>query len=187
MAAYTEHAEWARIYGDLGTGIWLAPEGTDLPEGLELDPGAPFVPSGWLEDSGIEMETSKDQTKINALQGGTLIKQRVGKVEKSISFTTLEDSALVAELAYMNKVEVTGGIAKQEIGLDQARSARRVMLVDAVEGNVVDRHACALVEVTFTGTVKLADLGGVRAHKFEATPIGSVIRITNSPGMLAVA
>ena len=186
---YTENADFARIYGDMGTGVWLAPKGTTLPTTL-ADPGVGFDAAGWLGDDGISLNIDREVKKFNALQGGSLIRQKVGTVDHTFKFVCLEDSAIVAALVYADQpITVTGtgaaAVAKQSIGTDQARSVQRAMVVDNVDGDVIDRYVVSVVDITYSGEITLSKNDDLRAYEFEAVVLaGSVFdRLTNSPGV----
>ena len=105
---YQENSDFARIYGDMDTGVWLAPKGSTLPTTIKTDPVAPFAAAGWLEGD-ISMGIEKDVKEFNALQGGSLVRKKVGRVTQTITFTCLEETALVLGLVYADQaITVTG-------------------------------------------------------------------------------
>lgn len=187
--AYTENASFARIYSDRGTGVWVAPVGTALPIDL-ADPGAAFKPVGWLGEDGISLQIDKDVKDHNALQGGALIRRKVSKVTQTFTFVALEETALVLGLVYADQAITVTGVAPNKIAThsivnDQAKTVTRTLVVDTVDGTVMDRYALATVDLTFKGEIQLAG-ADLRAYKFEATIIaGSTANhITNSTGVI---
>ncbi len=188
----TLRAEWARIYGDDGgTGISLAPYGTATDTITDLTPTLPseFVYAGWLDQSGIQLEISKDISKFRGLQGGRVVKTRITEVGQMFNFICLEDSKFVAELAFNSEVTVAGtgpdAIATQNITTGLSRMSQRAMVVDALEGEIIDRYVSPLVEIAYQGTLQIANLSEIRAFSFTAEVIEPMTRISNSPGMVA--
>lgn len=188
---YVEHADWARIYGDMGTGIWLGrARDAALPTTLTADPGADFDPAGWLGDSGIELEINKDVNEFNALQGGALIKRKVGKVSQKITFVCLETSAVVSRIVYAGQQPVvTEGVARTNIGRDQARTLELPMVVDVVEGEAIERYCFERVDLTFDGKITLSKNDDLRQYEMVATVLAGTdaYMLTNAPGMVPAA
>ena len=186
---YTENAAFARIYGDNGTGVWLAPKGTTLPTGLD-DPGVGFAAVGWLGDDGISLNIEKEVKKFNALQGGSLVRQKVGTVDHTFKFVCLEDTAIVAGLVYADQaITVTGSgaaaVARLAVGTNQARAVQRAVVVDNVDGDIIDRYVASVVDITFSGEITLAKNDDLRMYEFEAAVLAGGVfdRLTNSPGV----
>ncbi|WP_457826401.1 hypothetical protein, partial [Staphylococcus aureus] len=87
-----------------------------LPTDLTTDP-AGFKPLGWLHDDGISLNIEKDIKDFNALQGGSLIRRKVGKVGQTFKFQCLEETALVLGLVHAGQTPtVAAGVAKIDIG-----------------------------------------------------------------------
>ena len=187
---YAENSDFARIYGDMDTGVWLAPKGSTLPTTIKTDPAAPFAAAGWLEGD-ISMGIEKDVKEFNALQGGSLVRKKVGKVTQTITFTCLEETALVLGLVYADQaITVTGTgaarVAKQNIADNQNKTIERALVVDTVDGDVWDRYCISAADLTFQGEISLANLEEMRLYKFEATIVAGAeaYHLTNSPGVL---
>ncbi len=178
----------ARIYSDMDTGVWIGPVGTALPSTLG-PPGAGFVAAGWLGEDGIDLAIEKDVSDFNALQGGSLIRRKVTKVTQKFTFVCLEETALVLGLVYADQtITVTGtgvaAVASHSISADQAKTVVRAIVVDAIDGDVNDRYALANADLTFTGSVNIAN-NELRAYTFEATILAGTdaTHLTNSPGV----
>lgn len=188
---YTENTNFARIYSDMLTGVWVGPVGTVLP----VDLGAPlpaFKAAGWLGEDGISLDIEKDVTDFNALQGGSLIRRKVGKVGQKFTFVCLEEKALTLGIVFADQpIVVTGtgptAIATQSIALDQAKTVTRALVVDAIDGDILDRYTIANADITFQGSINVAN-NELRAYTFEATILAgtAAFKITNSPGLVAV-
>ena len=187
--AYEANADFARVYGDIGTGVWIAPKGTTLPTDLTVDP-AGFKPLGWLHDDGIDFDVEKDITEFNALQGGTLIRKKVGKVVNTFKFQCLEETALVLGLVHADApINVTGGVARINIGDNQNRTVERSVVIDVVDGSFIKRYAISAADLTFQGTIKLSSNEDIAGYEFECAMLGGAAAelITNSPGVVANA
>lgn len=186
--AYESNSDFARIYADLGTGVWVAPKGTTLPTTLTTDP-AGFEPLGWLSaDTGITLNIDKDVKDFNALQGGSLIRRKVGKVTQKIKFTCLEETATVLGLVHAgNEITVTTGVAKIDIASNQGRTVERALVVDAFDGTISKRIAISAADLTFIGEIPISTAEDLTAYEFEATIIAGAeaYMLTNSPGVVA--
>lgn len=187
MAGYTVNSDFARVYGDMGTGVWVGDKGIALPTTLTSDPVG-CEPLGWLHDDGISFSTEKDVKDFNALQGGSLIRRKVGKVTQSFKFICLEETALVLGLVHAGQaVTVTAGVAKINIGDNQNRTVEKCLVVDTYDGAIMKRISVSAADITFQGEIKLASNDNLVAYEFEATMIaGSAAEmLTNSPGVIA--
>ena len=189
---YTANRENAHVYGDLGTGVWIAPKGSTLPTTLTEDPAAPFESAGWLSDDGIKRNVDKDIQEYNALQGGSLIRKKVSKVTQTFTFTCLEETALVLGLVNSGqKITVTGtgpaAVARQEIGDGQNVTVERALVIDAVDGSVRERTVLSAADITFQGEINVAHNEDLRMYEFEASLLAgaSAYVLTNAPGVTA--
>lgn len=188
MAGYVAHSDFARVYGDMGTGVWVAPKGSTLPTTLAADPDAAFQPLGWLHPDGMTLSIDKDVKDFNALQGGSLIRRRVGKVNQKFTFIALEETALVLGLVHAGQeVTVTTGTAKIDIATDQAKTVERSLVVDMFDGTYQKRFAISAADITFQGEIQLSKNDELTAYKFEASILAgaTAYMLTNSPGVVA--
>ena len=186
---YQENSDFARIYGDMDTGVWLAPKGSTLPTTIKTDPAAPFAAAGWLEGD-ISMCIEKDVKEFNALQGGSLVRKKVGKVTQTITFTCLEETALVLGLVHADQaITVTAGVARIDIGANQNRTVERALVVDTFDGAFQKRIPISAADLTFQGEIALAKNDDIVGYEFEATIIAgaAAYMLTNSPGVVAAA
>lgn len=191
---YVENSDYARIYGDMESGVWVGTKGTTLPTTLTDDPVAPFEATGWLSEAGIQFAIDKDVTEHNALQGGSLVRKKVGKVVQKITFECLEETALVLGLVYADQPFTYTGtgtdiVAKQDIVTNQGKTVERAVVVDAVDGDIRDRYCISAMDLTFMGEVSLASNTDIRVYRFEGTIIAGAAgyHLTNSPGVIADA
>lgn len=188
--AYTENREAARIFGDLGGGVWVAPKGTTLPTTVTEDPAAPFVPLGWLSEDGITRNVDKDVQEYNALQGGSLIRKKVSKVDQTFTFTCLETTAVVLGLVNSgNAITVTGSgataVAKQDIGKGQNVTIERALVIDAVDGAIIERTVLGAADLTFQGEISLSHNEDMRMYEFTASLLAGAEAyvLTNDPNV----
>lgn len=188
MAGYTSNSDFARVYGDMGTGVWVAAKGSTLPTDLTTDPASPFKPLGWLHDDGISLSIEKDVKDFNALQGGSLIRRKVGKVGQKFKFICLEETALVLGLVHAGQTPVvTTGVAKIDIATNQTATVQRSVVVDTYDGEIAKRFCISAADLTFQGEIKIAKNDELVAYQFEAAIIAgsAAYMLTNSPGVIA--
>lgn len=196
--AYTDNAEFARIYGDQGTGVWITKTGkvleAGLPTALKTDPGVAFAAAGWLGEDGIGLNIDKDIKEFNALQGGKLIKKKTLKVTQTVTFVMLEETALTLGLVYAEAgITVTGAgtlldpkVARQNISDNQTKTIERSLVIDNVDGDTWDRYCIEAADLTFKGEIVLSKNDDIRAFKIEATILdGAAYHLTNSAGVTA--
>lgn len=178
-----------RIFSDMDTGVYAGPVGTALPVDFTA-PAAAVKPVGWLGDDGIDLDIDKDADEYHALQGGSLVRKKVTRAAQKFTFVCWEDNAIVMGIVYADQpITVTGTgasrIATQNIAKDQAKTVTRALVVDAIDGAVKDRYCLEKVDLTVSGTIKIAG-SDVRAYTIEATVLAgsTAVRITNSPGVV---
>lgn len=174
-----------RIYGDLDSGVWVAPKGTTLPTDLDT-PDEPLTEVGWLAEDGISFERSEDATSHRAYQGGTIVRRKKTSVEDSFTFQCLEETATTLGLYYAGQTaEVTGtgeaAVARLTVK-DQTKSDDRAFVVDVVDGDFTKRYT---VPVGAVGTGSIAHSNGsMTIYEFTVSIQGEYDIITNSPGVV---
>lgn len=196
--AYVEDADFARIYGDMGTGVWITKTGKSTATVLEAltlkaDPGTAFAAAGWLGEDGISLNMDKDTKEFTALQGAKTIKKKTVKANQQLTFVMLEETALSLGIVFSEApITVTGtgvdAVAKQDISSNLTRIVERSLVVDNVEGEIWDRYVIESADLTFKGEIMLAKNDDIKAFKIEATILdGVAFHLTNSPGVIAAA
>ena len=60
-----------RSYGDLASGVYVAPKGTTLPTDVTTALNASFIDLGWLHEDGIQESQTADNVEFTAWQGST--------------------------------------------------------------------------------------------------------------------
>lgn len=169
-----------RIYGDLDSGVYVAPKGTTLP--TDLDTPADFTELGWLSEDGISVDRSEEATTHRAYQGGTIVRRKKTSVEDSFTFQCLEETATVLGLYYAGATPtVQDGVAKIEVK-NQTRTDERAWVVDVVDGNVKKRYVVPVGTVS-TGSVVHSN-SEMTVYEFTVTIQGDYEVITNSPGVV---
>lgn len=186
-----QNADFAQVYGDLNTAIWIAPKGTTLPEDFS-QPTTEFESLGWLDpDAGIVMNVEKEFQEFHALQGATLIKRRCKSVTQKLQFTALEESQLVQELVFINAIEYLGTagarIAKQDITGNQGANVERAVIIDTVAEASWVRYCLSAVDLSFQGAINLAKNDGIKMFGFDSTILSGAAgyQLTTSPGVMA--
>ena len=187
------NSDWARIYGDKDSGIWVAPKGTTLPTDLSMAFDPAFECIGWLNEDGIGFSVEKDVTDFNGYQGGGLVRRKVGKVTQKFTFTAWEESALVLSLVHADQEWTFSGtgadrIAKMNFAENQTRTVERAVIVDLQDGPYWKRYVLSALDVTFQGDVSHTN-NEITGYSFEGAVIDGAVAelITNSPGVLAAA
>jgi hypothetical protein len=174
-----------RIYGDLDSGVWVAPKGTEGPADLDAPTG--FEELGWLSEDGISFERSEDATTHRAYQGATIVRRKKTSVEDSFTFQCLEETAETLGLYYSGQTPVVTGTGESAIATitvaDQARSDERAFVVDVVDGDVVKRYV--IPSATVSGGTVAHSNADMTVYEFTGTIQGDYTIITNSPGVVA--
>lgn len=173
-----------RIYGDLDSGVWVAPKGSTLPTGLEA-PDAPLTELGWLSEDGISVDRNEEATTHRAYQGGTIVRRKKTSVEDSFTFQCLEETAETLGLYYAGQTpEVTGtgeaAVAKITV-TNQTASDERSWVVDVVDGAITKRYVVPVGSVS-TGSVAHSN-ADMTIYEFTVTIQGDYEVITNNPAV----
>jgi hypothetical protein len=174
-----------RIFGDLGTEVFLAPKGSTLPTAVNTDPTSPFVGLGWLTEDGIEIDISADIYKAKGI-GGVTLRTKVTGTERTVKFQCSEDTKGVRDLFYGITAAdtVTGvgaaGVAKSQILPERLPTIQRAAVFKNVDGSITEFLCCTNIEITDRGTL------GYKADKekiyeFTAELVGDVYILTNDP------
>lgn len=142
-----------RIYGDLDSGVWVAPKGTTGPTDLAA-PGVGFVEVGWIdEDSGVDIERSEDVAEFKAWQGGTTLRKKVTSVEDTFSFVCTEENAVTLGLYYKGVTATTATGVDTFAITDQAKTDERAWVIDFVDDTITKRYVIPVGEVTGRETI----------------------------------
>lgn len=177
------------IYGDEATTLWIRRKGTgngEMPTGLAKPESATgFRDGGWLGEDGIDLEVSADVSKFNAYQGGTIVKTRVTKTERTFKLQFLQEDDLTTEVFYDHSgVTEENGVARYDIPKAIGYSEWE-FLIDFVDGGKTKRLV----------TTASAGERGTVPHKsddmtvYEVTfdMIGDAYVLTDDETMLAAA
>lgn len=170
-----------RVFGSLDDMLWLAPEGTPLPLTLDLMLPSPWVPAGWLAESGVPVAVSTDVEKFKAYQGGTTIRTKVTATEKSLSWTMLEKTPLALKLHQDagDPVLVAADVARVDLpeGIGVVTMAAVLVTVD---DDVVDFLCMEKVEIGEREAVPHSN-NEISGYGMSAEIVGSSYILTNSP------
>ena len=142
----------ARIYGDLSSGVWVAPKGTTGPTTLAAPPVG-FVEVGWLGDDGVDLDRNEDSSEFKAWQGGTTLRKKTTSVEDSFKFVCNEENATVLGLYYKGVTKTTATGVDTYAVSNQSKSDERAWVVDFVDDTVTKRLVVPSGEVTGRATI----------------------------------
>lgn len=146
-----------RIYGDLSSGVFVAPKGTTGPTAPTATPfpapPAAFVEVGWTSDDGVNLDRKEDTAAFTAWQSGTVVRKKVKSVEDTLKFTSIEENPTVLGLYYKGVTPTTTSGVDHYAITNQARSDERAWVVDFVDGGVQKRIVAPSGEVTERASV----------------------------------
>lgn len=170
-----------RVFGSLDDMLWFAPEGTVMPTSLDLMLPSPWVPAGWLAESGVPIEISTDVEKFKAYQGGATVRTKVTSTEKTLSFTMLEKTPLALKLHQDagDPVAAGPGVARVDLpeGIGVVTMAAVLVTVD---DDVTDFLCMEKVEIGEREAVPHAN-NEISGYGMSAEIIGESFMLTNSP------
>jgi hypothetical protein len=174
-----------RIFGDLGTEVFLAPKGTTLPTVVNTDPTTPFAGLGWLTEEGISVDIKADIYKAKGM-GGVTLRTKVTGTDRTIKFQCSEDTKGVRDLYYgittADTVTGTGaaGVAKTQILPERLPTIQRAAAFKNVDGAITEILCCTNIEITERGTLTYkADKEKI--YEFTAELVGDVYILSNDP------
>ena len=138
--------------------VYTAPEGTTLPTNIATALNAAFDPVGYIsQDDAISLEVSSDDTDHYAY-GSVYIRKTSIKAKTTLSFTALEDTDIVYQLAYPGSDSVTSsGITTRTTRPKNLGLAVVAMVVELTDGTITKRLAIPRAQVTIAGSASLSD------------------------------
>lgn len=175
-----------KLYGGEDSAVLFAfkGDGAVLPQDLdsEIDPALQDV--GWISEDGVNIEVSVDSGEIIAWQGGTAVLFPVTGSSKTIGFTAMEDTPLVAKMFYGASDPVAAGVGGARIDLPGAmRAVEGAAVVKTVAADVVKYYVAPLVSITDRGTVGHSNTDPTQ-HEMTLAVRGDAYVITNHPAYL---
>lgn len=176
-----------RIYGDLASGVYVAPKGTTLPTDLVTALNASFKEIGWLAEDGVGEAQTGDTATFIAWQGSTVVKRKRTQAQKKFTFECLEENAETMGLKYRGKTPTITGtdgakVAKYDFA-DQNVTDERAWVIETKDGSVVKRHVVPAGAYEISGTQPHAATG-ITTLTVEITVIGDgAYELTNHPGV----
>lgn len=173
-----------RVFGSLDDMLWWAPPGTVMPTTLDLELPAPWVPAGWLADSGVPVEISTDVEKFKAHQGGTTVRTKVTSTEKTLSFTMLEKTPLALRLhqGAAAPVQAGPGVARVDLPEGIGVVTMAAVLVTRDE-DVIDFLCMEKIEIGEREAVPHVN-DEISSYGMSAEIVGTSYLLTNSPAFL---
>lgn len=176
-----------RIYGDLDSGVWVAPLGTTLPTVLG-DPPSPFDELGWLTEEGISQALSVNVERYRAYQGGTLLRTKVTSTDKTITVQAVEEKPLVTEMVHGHGAPTITGVAPNEIAKidlpDSVPTVARAAVFRFLDEDVEKLLCCERVEVGDRGEIGHTN-NGLTIYEMSLDIIGASYILTNNPAYTA--
>lgn len=172
-----------KLYGGEDSAVLFGFKGDafTLPQGLDdaVDPLLHDV--GWISEDGVAIEVSVDSGQIIAWQGGTAVAFPVTGSTKTIGFTAMEDTPLVAKMFYGASDPVAAGAGAARVDLPGAMTAiEGAAVVKTVAGDVVKYYVAPLVSITDRGTVGHSNTDPT-THEMTLAVRGDAYIITNHP------
>lgn len=172
-----------KLYGGEDSAVLFAfkGDGAVLPQTLDDELDELLQDVGWITEDGVDIEVSVDSAEIIGWQGGTAVLFPVTSSSKTIGFTAMEDTPLVAKMFYGAKDPVAAGAGGARIDLPGAMQAvEGAAVVKAVAGDVIKYYVAPLVSITDRGTVghKNSD---PTTHQMTLSIRGDAYVITNHP------
>lgn len=176
-----------KIYGGIDSAVLFAfkGEGAVLPQGLD-DPLDPLLKDvGWINEDGVNISVSVESGEIIAWQGGTAVLFPVTSSSKTVQFTAMEDTPLVARMYYNASAPVAAGGGAARIDLPGS--------IGAVEGAAVVKSTTAdgIVKYYVLPLVSITDRGDAghsasdpTTHQMTMAIRGDAYVITNHPAYL---
>jgi hypothetical protein len=181
----TRNKSNVRIFGDLGTEIFLAPKGSTLPTAVATDPTTPFVGMGWLTEDGIEIDISADIYKAKGI-GGVTLRTKVTGTERTIKWQCSEDTPGARDLFYgITAADTVTGVAPAQVAKTQILPERlptisRAAVFKNVDGAITEMLCCTDIQITDRGTLSYkADKEKI--YEFTAELVGDVYILSNDP------
>lgn len=121
------NSDLARLYGSEADAIYIAPLGTQMPEGFATL-GAAFEEIGWLSEDGIVETPSGSKEKIRGHQGAGVVRTYMSEGGTEIGFTAYEDKELTNRLRY----NVLSSSTADGIRTEQRNASQKVTAVACV-------------------------------------------------------
>lgn len=169
----TVNSELARIWGSDNNSIYLAPIGTELPEGLDdLDPA--FEDIGWIHSDGLTESLTGSVEKIRGWQGNNVVRTRMNEPGTTVTFTALETKAQTLGLRYVESDVVSaGGVrsARRSAGQRIAPRAAVIDLFDSDDDEIQMRLVIPRLEVAPNGDLVYAN-ADIAGYPFIGEIIG---------------
>jgi hypothetical protein len=139
--------------------VFMAPEGTALPEGLEVMP-APWVDLGYVSTDGVTFTFSRETEDLDAWQGDK-IRVLTTREPATVAFALIQTNAdiMVAAFGGGQVTEVATGEYRYEPV--QGENAVRSIVVEFTDENVTYRYLVTRAQVEGDVTFTLTRAGAV--------------------------
>jgi hypothetical protein len=177
----------ARIFGSDNDAVFIAPIGTQLPEGLSTPDG--FTDAGWLHDDGITIGGDTNIAKFTGHQGGRTVRTKVTNSSTTFKFQCLETTALTLGLQ-LNILEKTGDTQTVKARVSSGRKVEsRAFAIDVYDEDATTlqyRYAIARGEIGERQEFTLSG-SNITGYTFTVEIIGDYWIITNDQAFADIA
>lgn len=172
-----------KLYGGEDSAVLFGFKGDafTLPQTLEdtIDPLLHDV--GWINEDGVNLEVSVDSGQVVGWQGGTAVIFPVTGSTKTIAFTAMEDTPLVARMFYGAGEPEAAGVDGARLTLPGAIGAvEGAAVVKTVAADVIKYYIAPLVAITDRGTVGHSNTDPT-THEMTLAIRGDAYVLTNHP------
>lgn len=150
----------AHAWGDDETDVWIGRNmfgsTVELPRNAEQMKEflQDKLPLGWLEESGVPINTSVDSTDFKALQGSSIIKSKVTSVARDFTVQALEENVRVTQLYWDH--DKPKAVAAGESVVDIKNTLKTIncwAILQFVEGDYWKVYVFPSVDITDRGTL----------------------------------
>lgn len=138
-----------RIFGSDRDTVWVARKGTPIPDPATVAGNAlpaPWLPVGWLADSGIPFSLSVNIEKLKGHQGNKTVRVKPTETERGFSMGMLEDTPLTNKIYHGagDPTLAAAGIARLDLpgGVDTVELSAVVWLSDGLGEDSVWKAFC---------------------------------------------
>jgi hypothetical protein len=170
-----------RIYGDLASGVWVAPKGTTGPVDLTA-PAVAYKELGWLSDAGVDLDRAANSNDFFAWQGGTRLRTKITSVGDTFHVQCLEENLVTTGLYYKGQAWTVTGTAPNKIATlsvtNQTVGDERAWVADFIDAGVTKRIIVPSGEVTDRATMGHNN-AGTTIYDLTVTIYGDYTVITN--------
>ena len=165
-------------YGDLDNAVYVAPKGTTPPVDLAA-PGADFVEVGWISEDGLSESTETADETYRAWQGATIVRKSITSVDRTFTFSCLEENAVTQGLKYRGQEPTVSGDVSKITVKNQTATDERAWIIDLFDGDHQKRYLIPRGFYTISGEQTFS-ASGITMLEVTVTPLGDYEEITSA-------